>query len=149
VVFVSTETLVQLIPSLQTQLWRWQFVNAAVDLIRGNDAAFKKELYMQELTSYLDTNKISLLTQAVQNYELLNQVGMMQIYLPDASDQLNTTLHTLNRTTNLEPQHLYLRDINQSYAKIDTFVTKRARIQDSNDMIITESDSNIINMTTL
>lgn len=147
VVFVSTDTLVQLIPSLQSQLWRWQFVNAAVDLIRGHDGSFKKELYMQELTTYLDTNKLSLITQTIEHAHLLQQQGMMQIYLPDASDAFNTTLHDFNRTTELEPRHLYLRDLNQAYNKIDTFVAKRAWIHNSNDRIMTESASNIINTT--
>lgn len=145
VVFISTNTLLQMIPSLQSQLWRWQFINASVDLIRGHNATFKKELYMQELTNYLDTNKLSLITQGIENAHLLYREGMMQIYLPDASDALNTTLHDLHWTTELEPGHLYLRDLNKSYSKIDTFVTKRAWIQDSQDRIMTESASNIIN----
>jgi len=63
VLFISTDTLTTLVPALQEQLWRWQFVNAAVDLIRGHDGSFKKELYMKQLTEYIDSNKISLIAQ--------------------------------------------------------------------------------------
>jgi hypothetical protein len=37
VFFISTKTLTTLIPALQAQLWKWQFINASVDLIRGTD----------------------------------------------------------------------------------------------------------------
>jgi len=70
----------------------------------------------------------------------------MQIYLPDASTGLQSTLSKLNWITDLKPQHLYLRDLNQAYNKIDTFVIKRARIQNPQGIIMTESDSNIINL---
>lgn len=146
VIFISTDALTTLIPSLQEQLWRWQFINAAVDLIRGHDASFKKEIYMKELTTYIDTNKVFLITQAVSRYHDLTRPGMMQIYLPNASTALQTTFAQLNRITELKAQHLYLRDLNQAYNKIDNFVVKRARIQNQQGLIMTESDSNIINL---
>jgi predicted HNH restriction endonuclease len=74
---------------------------------------------------------------------------MMQTYLPDIDPAFRTTLKQFNRITDLEPQHLYLRDINQAYNKIDTFVTKQASIYAENGQEVLQSQGNIIDLSTL
>jgi hypothetical protein len=146
VVFISTKTLLSLVPSLQMQLWKWQFINASVDLIRGHDGAFKKQIYLDEITDYIDTNKISLMSQAITNYQAIFAPEMVQLYLPDISQDLRMMIKQHHRITDLDPQHLYLRDLNQSYNKIDTFVIKRAWIEDVAHNVLLESSHNIIDL---
>jgi hypothetical protein len=74
---------------------------------------------------------------------------MMQVYLPDINPKLRTTLKQFNRITDLEAQHLYLRDLNQVYNKMDTFVVKQALIQTSNGEEVVQSQGNIMDLSTL
>jgi Protein of unknown function (DUF4012) len=149
VFFVSTKTLTTLIPSLQAQLWKRQFINASIDLIRGGNTWFKKQLYMDELHKYISQNKLYLLGQALTNYQKLLEPSMIQIYLPDTNPDLRLTLKHLNRITDLEPQHLYLWDLNQAYNKIDTFVSKKASIQTHDNQEIIQSKNNMIDVSQL
>ncbi len=149
VVFMSTKTITALVPPLQDQLWRWQFLNASVDLIRGHTGSFKKELYLTTMSQYLLDNRISLLGQALSNYKQLHQQGMMQIYLPDASSKFRATLKQLWRITDLDPYHLYLRDINQSYSKIDTFVTKHVEVVDQDWLAVIDGYDTILDLSSL
>jgi hypothetical protein len=104
---------------------------------------------MDEMHKYISQNKISLLGQALSNYHKLFDPGMMQIYLSDMDPALRTTLKEFDRITDLEAQHLYLRDLNQAYNKIDTFVTKQASIQTSDGQQIIQSQDNIMDLSAL
>ena len=52
VIFVSTDVFEKLLPEFREQLWEWQFVNASVDLIRGQDRWGKKSFISMELTTF-------------------------------------------------------------------------------------------------
>ncbi len=149
VFFISTKTLTKLVPLLQAQLWKRQFINASVDLIRGSDTWFKKQLYMDEVQQYVSQNKVSLLGQALTNYWQLFAPGMMQIYLPDIDPAFRSTLKQFNWITDLESQHLYLWDLNQSYNKIDTFVIKHISIEASDGQEMMQSQDNILDISVL
>lgn len=146
VVFISTKTLTTLIPSLQDQLRRWQFMNASVDLIRWHTWSFKKNLYMSDMNQYLKENKVWLMVQGLSNYSALLQQGMVQLYLPDIDTQFRATLKQFGWITDLDSNHLYLRDINQSYSKIDTFVRKHIQIQDQEWVIVVDSFDNVLDL---
>jgi hypothetical protein len=95
VIFISTKTLTTLIPSLQDQLWKWQFINASTDLIRGHTGSFKKDLYLISMNQYLSENKVALLGQALSNYTTLIHQGLMQVYLPQPQPAFRQTLKKL------------------------------------------------------
>jgi hypothetical protein len=149
VIFMSTKTLTALVPSLQVQLWKRQFINAAVDLIRGNDTWFKKQLYMDEIRHYLSQNNILFLWQAISNYHILFEPSRMQVYLPEAKSSLRATFKQLNRVTDLDSKHLYLRDLNQAYNKIDTFVIKKSSIYSENGQEVMQSHDNVLDLSQL
>jgi len=43
IVFLDSELISYLLPSFRSKSWEWQFLNANVDLIRGEDKSNKKE----------------------------------------------------------------------------------------------------------
>ena len=149
VIFISTKTLVTLIPSLQDQLWKWQFINASVDLIRGKTSLFKKDLYLASINQYLSKNKVMLLGQALSNYTLMMHQGLMQVYVPNPQPAFRQTLKKLWWITDLDSQYLYARDINQSYSKVDTFVKKHLQVQDQSWMVVVDSYDNILDLSIL
>jgi predicted HNH restriction endonuclease len=74
---------------------------------------------------------------------------MMQVYLPDINPRLRTTLKQFNWITDLEAHHLYLRDLNQAYNKMDIFVVKQALIQTPNGQEVAQSQGNIMDLSAL
>lgn len=144
VIFVSTDTLLKLIPSIQTKLRERQFINASVDLIRGQKRSYKKELYVTQLKQYIDQNKIWLITQAYSHLHDLFAPWMLQVYLPDSSPWLRQTLLWFGWITDLADDHLYARDLNQSYNKIGTFVSKQISIINSSWQVLQNFPTNII-----
>lgn len=58
VVFLDSEFISYLLPSFRRKAWEWQFINANIDLIRGENRSNKKELYIQDLEQYLKQNVV-------------------------------------------------------------------------------------------
>jgi hypothetical protein len=56
VVFLRTDLLTKILPSLQEKLWEWQFANASIDLIRGESRSGKKELYVRDSLGFLQAS---------------------------------------------------------------------------------------------
>jgi len=145
IIFISTDTITRLLPQIQPQLREWQFVNAAVDLIRWSNTGFKKDLYLTSIRSYLRSHAINLFVQWLVYGDILMQPWMVQLYLPQISPWLRDTIKQLHWITDLDSHHIYLWDINQWYNKISDFVSRTVRIQTWNQ-IIYETQWSIIPM---
>jgi hypothetical protein len=48
----------RLVPSFDRKVREWQFVNATIDLIRGEDLSNKKELYLEDLSVFFAENRV-------------------------------------------------------------------------------------------
>jgi hypothetical protein len=58
----------KLLPGLQAKIQEWQFLNASVDIIRGEVRGNKKESYIKEVKSYFDQQKFTLFKNLVNNF---------------------------------------------------------------------------------
>lgn len=61
VVFLRSDMWEDVIPDFDQKVWEWQFVNATIDLIRGEDRGNKKELYMSDMTDYFEKHRTQLM----------------------------------------------------------------------------------------
>ncbi|MBQ7616951.1 hypothetical protein IJS64_03000 [bacterium] len=88
VVFLDSELITYLMPSFREKSREWQFVNANIDLIRGEDTANKKELYIKDLEEYLKNNALALAQSTIDSTQEMLTKGFVNIYLSNVSDKL-------------------------------------------------------------
>ncbi|MBR2157845.1 hypothetical protein IJ913_00050 [bacterium] len=106
-------------PSFREKAREWQFVNANIDLIRGEDAANKKELYIRDLEQYLKDNALALAQATIDSTQEMLSKGFVNIYLSNVSDELRGFLQAYDLTTIYNPKYWYFFNINNSFNKSD------------------------------
>jgi hypothetical protein len=84
----------KLLPGLREQLRTWQYMNATVDLRRGEERRGKKEYYLSSLEEYLSTHRLQLIQEFWLQLPVLLQEHKINIYL----EQVSGTMHTLLRS---------------------------------------------------
>lgn len=149
VIFLDSELISYLIPSFRSKAWEWQFLNANVDLIRGEDRSNKKEFYIKGLESYLQNNALTLAKSAINGVQEFLNKGFVNIYLSNVSDDLRGFLQAYDLTNVYDPAFLYFFNINRSFNKSDGFVNKQVEVLDSNGKVILATDERKLNITTL
>ncbi len=92
VIMLRSEVLQKLVPELKNKFIEWQFVNASIDLIRGNSTPNKKEKYLTDMGTFLNENKSTLLTQIINNLPTLFQNHDIQLYFPQSTQQFQSFL---------------------------------------------------------
>ncbi len=142
VIFLRSDFLTYLLPNLQPLLHEWQFVNASIDLIRGENLPDKKAIYKKELTEFFDKNKGELAKKFIKNFEEVISYNYINIYIENANKKFKQFLKKNKLTTNYEKTNIYAWDNNSSYNKVDTFVTKNVAIIDPqwNKIFLTDKD---------
>ncbi len=137
VVFLRTDTFETLIPGFKEQQREWQFTNAATDLIRWNNLFWKKELYVDQVTSILKDHRSTLLWSMLEHLPALIQEWDVNIYPYKVSVSWGTYgwwlewwLRDNHLTTRFEVDTMYVWEANTSYNKIDWFVEKSIEIID-------------------
>jgi hypothetical protein len=149
VLFIETDLLERIVPSITYKIRERQFVNAAIDIIRGESRSNKKELYIDEVNKFFKDNTIGIAKHIVNNFaEILNS-QMMAVYLSNVSDQFNGLIQKRQLTNTYNPNTLYARDINDSYNKIDGFINKKIEIINSDGNLVLESDTDKLSLDTL
>jgi len=144
VIFIETKLLETIMPSITQKLWERQFINAAVDIIRGESRSNKKEIYIQEVNTFFKDNALTITKHIINNFSsVLNQRGI-NIFLSNVSDQLHGLVQKRSLTNIYDPDYIYARDINDSYNKIDAFITKTIEIVDASGATVIQSDSDIV-----
>lgn len=139
VVFLTTDMFVELLPEFQTQMRERQFANASIDLIRGNDTRWKKEVYLKNSQVFFEQHKETLLKETIKKLPNLLENHRINFYLTDISWPLHWYLRRNNLTTRFEADTWYFWDSNISFNKIDSFVSKKIRCFDSNDKDILQA----------
>ncbi|MBQ5945410.1 hypothetical protein IJL65_03290 [bacterium] len=61
----------------------WQFINASIDIIRGEVRGNKKELYIAEVLDYFSHNATTIAKNLVNNRDDVLNKRYIQIYLSD------------------------------------------------------------------
>lgn len=124
ILFLSTDAFEIIAPGLTPLLIKRQFINANIDLIRGEDRSHKKEVYLKEVNQYFQQHSRQLVLSMIRNFATLQDRRLINLYLPDASPGLQNIIQQHKLTTTYDPTSIYIRDTNHSYNKIDRFVTK-------------------------
>lgn len=141
VLFIQTDLLERIMPSIRYKIWEWQFVNAAVDIIRGESRSNKKELYIDEVNRFFKDNTTTIAKHIINNFAEILDSQMMDVYLSNVSDKFNGLIQKRQLTNTYNPNTLYARDINDSYNKIDGFINKKIEIINSDGNLVLESDT--------
>jgi len=115
-----------------------------VDLIRGSDEFGKKEFYLDESSSYFEENMEELAIGIIKNLPELVKKRYINIYLADVSGPFHGLLRRGNLTTRFEEDHMYFRDSNIVFNKIDMFVDKIIQISNSEGQLIIETMDDIV-----
>ncbi len=153
VVFLRTDMFEQMIPWFTEQQRERQFTNAATDLIRWSDKFWKKEKYVNEVSSIIQNNKTELLKSAIRILPDLIKQGSINIYPSkvsvsggDYGGWLEGWLRQENLTTRFEKDRAYSWEANTSYNKIDNFISKMIRISNNKGDIWYDGPEDIIDL---
>lgn len=142
VIFVKTDVLKSLMPGLDKKTRERQFMNASIDLIRGDNLPNKKEYYLSDSKKFFSQQQNNLLKNFLSMFGSLTQSYSFGIYIPTISSELNTILGKYHLTTIPNNTTIYSRDTNKSFNKIDEFVDKSLIIRDTIGDIIIEQHHN-------
>lgn len=149
IIFLDSELITYLMPSFRDKSWEWQFVNANIDLIRWEDAANKKELYINDLEKYLKQNALALVQATIDSTQETLQKWFVNIYLSNVSDKLRWFLQAYDLTTIYDPQFRYFFNINNSFNKSDGFVKKQIEVADKEWRVLLSTDNKKLNISSL
>jgi len=141
IVFLDSELITYLMPSFREKSWEWQFVNANIDLIRWEDSANKKELYIKDLEKYLKDNALTLAQATIDSTQKTLNKGFVNIYLSNVSDKLWWFLQAYDLTTTYSPNFWYFFNINNSFNKSDGFVKKEIEVINEQWTIVLSTDN--------
>ncbi len=113
-----------LLPEMREQFWHWQWLNATVDLRRGEERRGKKEAYVAGVKEFVNERKKLLLESIFTQLPELIKQRYINVYLEKISGPMHTWLRTVGLTTRFEDKHAYFRDSNIVFNKIDRFIEK-------------------------
>lgn len=149
VIFIRSDLLENFFPAFKQKARERQFLNASIDLIRNEIRGNKKELYIKEIKQYFDSQKGNILKNVVNRFDEIANRQYITVYLSNVSTGFDQLLKEHNLTNVFDTNHLYFRDTNVSYNKIDGFVTKHIQIVDGNGIMVKDSKSDIIDISDL
>lgn len=149
IVFLDSELITYLLPSFRSKAREWQFLNANVDLIRGEDRSNKKEYYIKDIQSYLKENALALAKAMINATQEVLHKGFINIYLSNASPQLWGFMQSYDLTTVYDPAFAYFFNINTSYNKSDGFLRKQIEIQNDSGTVLLATEDKKLNISSL
>jgi hypothetical protein len=148
VIFLNSNLLTELLPWFQDKMREWQFVNASIDIIRGEDRWNKKEIYIAEVLDYFFKNSTSIAKNLINNWDEVLNKRYIQIYLSDisVSQWFRDMIARNNLNTRYQPWKIYARDVNIALNKSDDFTTKRLKLYSSTWELITSQQNEILSL---
>lgn len=149
VFFLDSELITQLLPWFLEKSREWQFVNASIDIIRGENTSNKKELYIKEVLQYFDQHKISLAKNLINNREQILSKRYLQIYLSNTTAALQAFLADAQLQTLYSSGNIYTRDINTAFNKSDAFIQKNVQLLWPKASFLASMENDILNVSRL
>ena len=148
VIFLDSNLLTELLPWFTDKMREWQFINASIDIIRGEIRWNKKELYIAEVLDYFSNNATTIAKNLVNNRDEVLNKRYIQIYLSDmfVSREFRLMLRKNWLNTAFEWWKIYARDVNIANNKSDDFLTKRLRLYSSTWELITSQQNEILEL---
>ena len=129
----------------------WQFINASIDIIRGEERWNKKELYIAEVLDYFYKNSGTIAKNLINNRDEVLDNRYIQIYLSDmfVSQEFRDMIARNNLNTRFQWWKIYARDVNIANNKSDDFLTKRLKLYSSTWELITSQQNEILSLADL
>ncbi len=148
VIFVDSNLLEELLPWFSDKMREWQFINASIDIIRGEERGNKKELYIAEVLDYFFKNSSTIAKNLVNNRDEVLNKRYIQIYLSDmfVSQWFRDMIARNNLNTRFQWWKIYARDVNIANNKSDDFLTKRLKLYSWTWQLITSQQNEVISL---
>jgi len=148
VIFLDSNLLEELLPWFSDKMREWQFINASIDIIRGEDRGNKKELYIAEVLDYFFKNSSTIAKNLINNRDGVIDKRYIQIYLSDmfVSKEFRDMIAMNNLNTRFQWWKIYARDVNIANNKSDDFITKRLKLYSSTWQLITSQQNEILSL---
>ena len=139
VIFIQSNLLEFLLPGFTQQIWECQFVNASIDLIRGENRGNKKEQYIAEVNNFFTQNQWTIVRNFINRLPEVLAQNLIHIYVSNTTDLFNGLLQKWWLTNVYDPHFIYVRDTNDSYNKVDNFIQKKTQVLNSNNEIVIDT----------
>ena len=149
VIFLDSELISQLFPSFRSKAREWQFINANIDIIRGENRSNKKELYIADLQKYLRANALKLASATLNDFQTMLHKWYINIYLSNTTPQMWHFLDQRDLTTVYNQNFLYFWGTNIAGNKSDAFLKKQIEILDQNGKVILSTEDRKLKITDL
>ena len=148
VIFLDSNLLTELLPWFSDKMRERQFINASIDIIRGEVRWNKKELYIAEVLDYFFNNSTTIAKNLINNRDEVLNKRYIQIYLSDmfVSKEFRDIIARNNLNTRFQWWKIYARDINIANNKSDDFLTKRLKLYSSTWQLITSQENDILSL---
>ncbi len=148
VIFLDSNLLTELLPWFSDRMREWQFMNAAIDIIRGENRGNKKELYISEVLDYFFKNSTTIAKNLINNWDEVLNKRYIQIYLSDmfVSQWFRDMIAKNNLNTRFEWWKIYARDVNIANNKSDDFLTKWLKLYSATWQLITSQQNEILEL---
>lgn len=138
VIFIRSDTIEEIFPGFREIIWERQFLNASVDLLRGEVRGNKKEIYTKEVKEFFAKNRTNIIKSVVNNFDTFTKKQAINVRLSNVSTGLQQTIEKHNLINTFKSGYIYAWDTNTSFDKVDGFVSKHVQIKDKNDDIVEE-----------
>lgn len=149
VIFITSDIVKKLAPRIQERLRERQFVNASIDIIRGEERSNKKEQYITQVNDFFNQNKFGMIKSFIKQFDTIIIERDIQVYLPNTTPAIQNFLQKQGLNNKYSSTKLYLRDTNGSHNKMDEFLHKQSTISQKDKGIILQSKDDIINIQSL
>ena len=148
VIFLDSNLLEELLPWFSDKMREWQFINASIDIIRGEERGNKKELYIAEVLDYFFKNSTILAKNLINNRDEVLNKRYIQIYLSDmfVSQWFRDMIARNNLNTRFEWWKIYAWDVNIANNKSDDFLTKWLRLYSSTWGLIISQQNDVLSL---
>ena len=148
VIFLDSNLLEDLLPWFSDKMREWQFINASIDIIRGEDRGNKKEIYIAEVLDYFFNNSTTIAKNLINNRDEVLNKRYIQIYLSDmfVSQEFRDMIARNNLNTRFQWWKIYARDVNIANNKSDDFLTKRLKLYSSTWELITSQQNELLSL---
>ena len=148
VIFIDSNLLTELLPWFKDKMREWQFINASIDIIRGEVRGNKKELYIAEVLDYFFKNSSTIAKNLINNRDEVINKRYIQIYLSDmfVSQEFRDMVARNNLNTRFQWWKIYARDVNIANNKSDDFLTKWLKLYSSTWELITLQQNEVLSL---
>ena len=148
VIFLDSNLLEELLPWFSDKMREWQFINASIDIIRGEERWNKKELYIAEVLDYFFKNSSTIAKNLINNRDEVLNKRYIQIYLSDmfVSQWFRDMIARNNLNTRFQWWKIYAWDVNIANNKSDDFLTKRLKLYSSTWQLITSQQNEVLSV---